>query len=388
MGLPTASRNIGLVLTALVLILAAAAPATGLSCVEPPEGLVGWWPGDEDASDWAGDNDGTLEGYATLAPAVVEQGFALAGGDDAVRVEPDPAFDFGAGSFSIHTWVYLEEMSPSGYNLVAGQRVEEGEYPGWVLLRSGGRWRLRAADEDGVGDQYDVFSNEPVVLNEWTHLVVVADRASNLLTMYVNGQAQSSPEDITGLGAVSNTAPLWIGRADQRVGFEWVGLIDEVALFNRALSADEVANLFAAPRGICRGDVEEVQIDIRPGSPDNPINPRARGVLPVAILSNEYFDATEVDVRSLELAGANVATRGRGEKPMAHAEDVDEDGVLDLLVKFDLLSMDLSFITDGLAYLTGMTIDGREILGADTVKITDTKRDKGPRQGQHKKGKK
>src|SRR5712692_3427355 len=50
-------------------------------CVEPPAGLVSWWPADGNADDIAGGNDATLMGGATFAPGKVGQAFFLDGID-------------------------------------------------------------------------------------------------------------------------------------------------------------------------------------------------------------------------------------------------------------------------------------------------------------------
>ena len=47
-----------------------------------------------------------------------------------------------------------------------------------------------------------------------------------------------------------------------------------------------------------------MDIDIKPGSDPNPINPGSNGLIPVAILSSEDFDATTVDPATIELAVA------------------------------------------------------------------------------------
>ncbi len=45
--------------------------------------------------------------------------------------------------------------------------------------------------------------------------------------------------------------------------------------------------------------VIEVDVDIKPGSDLNPINPMSRGVIPVAILGSDTFDVADVDVTTL-----------------------------------------------------------------------------------------
>ena len=63
----------------------------------------------------------------------------------------------------------------------------------------------------------------------------------------------------------------------------------------------------------------------------NPVNLGSNGVVPVAILSDEGFDATTVDATTVRLASAQVRLRGNG-TPMASVYDVDGDGLADLVV--------------------------------------------------------
>jgi hypothetical protein len=120
-----------------------------------------------------------------------------------------------------------------------------------------------------------------------------------------------------------------------------------------------------ADRGI------EVGIDIRPGSPTNPVNLKSRGSLPVAILSSAGFDAADVDVATVELAGTGVATRGK-RGPMAALEDIDGDGLDDLVVHFETQALvaggGLTDATTSLE-LTGKTVSGQEFTGTDVVRI-------------------
>jgi hypothetical protein len=117
-------------------------------------------------------------------------------------------------------------------------------------------------------------------------------------------------------------------------------------------------------------DVLPVEIDIKPGSYPNSVNLGSQGVIPVAILSSADFDAiTEVDRDTVELAGAGVAVRGKNNKLLAHEEDVNDDGLLDLVCKVDTENLEPGLFQDGYAILTGKTIDGRDIEGMDEITI-------------------
>jgi hypothetical protein len=108
-------------------------------------------------------------------------------------------------------------------------------------------------------------------------------------------------------------------------------------------------------------------IDIKPGSDPNSINLGSHGGVPVAIFSTDEFDASTVDPVSITLAGATVRVKGKG-TPMASLEDVDSDGLLDLVVHVETEALDLTE-GDVEAVLEGMTFDGMMILGTDSIRV-------------------
>ena len=111
-----------------------------------------------------------------------------------------------------------------------------------------------------------------------------------------------------------------------------------------------------------------VSVDIKPDSYPNLINPKSRGVVPVAILSDEAFDATQVDPSTVRVAGAAVAVRGKG-KYLAHACTVNGDALVDLLVQIETEQLDAVELTSGDATVTGALYDGREFAGQDEVVV-------------------
>ncbi|PIT97339.1 hypothetical protein COT77_01985, partial [Candidatus Berkelbacteria bacterium CG10_big_fil_rev_8_21_14_0_10_41_12] len=108
-----------------------------------------------------------------------------------------------------------------------------------------------------------------------------------------------------------------------------------------------------------------VDIDIKPGSDPNTINLKSKGVTPVAILTDEFFDAKDIVLNSIILAGAS-PTKGK-------LEDVDNDGDLDLILHFETQSLQL-ISGDTEATLTGELKDGTLIEGTDFIRIISTKK--------------
>src|ERR1051326_86073 len=73
------------------------------ACITPPSGLVGWWPGEGNATDVAGGSNGTLQNGTGFAPARVGQGFRFDGVDDYVLVPSNPAIN-PVNAISIEVW--------------------------------------------------------------------------------------------------------------------------------------------------------------------------------------------------------------------------------------------------------------------------------------------
>ncbi|MGH7230025.1 MAG: hypothetical protein ACREJU_01530, partial [Nitrospiraceae bacterium] len=110
-----------------------------------------------------------------------------------------------------------------------------------------------------------------------------------------------------------------------------------------------------------------VTIDIMPGTSPNQINLKAKGVLPVAILSTASFDATTVDPATVILAGAPAKPK-KGGQPQFSTKDVNGDGRLDLVVQ--VLTEELALSAGATqAVLEGKTFSGTPIIGADAVQI-------------------
>jgi len=108
--------------------------------------------------------------------------------------------------------------------------------------------------------------------------------------------------------------------------------------------------------------VRRVEIDIKPGSFPNSINPKSKGNVPVAILSDSGFDATTVDRSTVVFAGASPLLIGKT------PEDVNGDGLLDVVLHFNTQSLNLK-PGDTEACLNGKTLGGQDFEGCDSVRI-------------------
>ena len=105
----------------------------------------------------------------------------------------------------------------------------------------------------------------------------------------------------------------------------------------------------------------ELEIDIRPGGNPNTINLKSKGVVPVAVLTTQDFDASTVMPRSVIFAGAT-PVRWK-------LADVDRDGDKDMLFHFRTQELVELNGDSTEATLTGETSDGMVFKGTDSVNI-------------------
>lgn len=112
----------------------------------------------------------------------------------------------------------------------------------------------------------------------------------------------------------------------------------------------------------------EIMIDIKPGSWPNSINLRNMGVIPVAVFSTEEFDATLIDMRRTRFGPAGTKLVHES----GHIEDVNLDGIADLVLHFDISDSGIE-CGDESAGLLSVDVAGLSISGTDLVRTVACK---------------
>ena len=236
------------------------------ACAPAPAGLVSWWPGEGVASDIIDGNNGMLQGGATFAAGKVGQAFLLNGIDGYVDAGNAPNLRVSSGDFTVEVWVRFDALShPPGANSGAPQgdmsivdkmSASGTNVDGWRLLKQqdnrfwfclGGRFGNQCGSS-----AFTVFSSTVAQTGIWYHVAVV--KSSSGFSIYVNGVQEDARSTLPNF-LDTHTANLRIGSYALE-GSHLNGEVDEVSIYNRALSGQEIQDIYAAGgAGKCPGSL-------------------------------------------------------------------------------------------------------------------------------------
>lgn len=219
--------------------------------------LIGRWQGEGDANDSVGTNHGILRGDATFAPGRVGQAFSFDGAGDSVEIPGSSALN-ARNQVSVAFWMLADAsnaMDRCCQGLVTtdfyGVEISPGRDP-----RSGVNFFVNtdlSGDPARFAHTSDLAGGGlPLRPGQWHYIVGTYDGSN--LKLYVDGQLSATTPHHGVITDMRSTSFLAFGSEDGRsnepalVGNRYFrGLIDEVELFGRALSADEVLAAFSTP---------------------------------------------------------------------------------------------------------------------------------------------
>jgi hypothetical protein len=211
------------------------------ACAAPPSGMVAWWRG-EDWRDASGHNHpgGSSPSGFTFVDGIVGRAFSFNGTDQDVSVTAAELQLKAA--ITIEGWVY-ETGDQSGYEGIAGTWNDEGGNFRTYLLWVRDRTLEFIVSTDGLSYQR-AAEVEPFPADGWAHVAGTYDGTT--IRLYQDGvEVASAP--LTGQIA-TNDAPFLFGMTfGGSVGANhWHGLIDELTVYKRALTAAEIAAIYGA----------------------------------------------------------------------------------------------------------------------------------------------
>ncbi len=214
------------------------------TCVQIPSGIISWWPGDGNTNDISGPNNGVLQNGATFAPGEVNQAFSFDGA----------AASFQSGTVSLPTgnnnrtldlWVKINSFLA---DVPDPHSPQESFFAGYGNFGTSGQsYNLGTAGNVLYFSQFGgAIFGPSLQTGKWYHVAVT--NTGNSATLYLNGAVVTTGNLDINTAAGSN---FYIGKIPDPLGSirKLNGLVDEVEIFNRALTLGEIKSIFDAGSG-------------------------------------------------------------------------------------------------------------------------------------------
>ncbi len=215
---------------------------------KPPQlsGIVGYWSLNEPVGPTSVDsiqtNNGTWAGPPTPTAGYRCGALEFDGVQDQEVTAISSALNFGTGDFSVH---FRMKTTDLGLNKILDKRVEtSGPVQGWAVFTYSGALSLQLGD--GVNPYANYISSAFVADGQWHDVAITVRRGSTSgIEVYLDKTLVSTLDPTANPGSLSNSIPMTIGRRSDNPGSPgfFPGTLDEVSLFNRALTAAEVQTL-------------------------------------------------------------------------------------------------------------------------------------------------
>lgn len=211
--------------------------------VPAPTGLVSWWPGEGNANDIVGTNHGTVIGGVTYTKGEVGQAFSFDGNTGYVSIPDAPSLDAFTTNITIETWIKANQTNANG----DWESIVSKGNAAWEINATPGAKTLTFAL---TGPNPNIVTGSRNVNDGQWHHVAGLYNGTNIY-LYVDGALDASTQ-ATGLIS-PNHYPMGIGyNAQGPFGYPtyfYNGAVDEVSIYNRALSSNEIAAIYSAGVG-------------------------------------------------------------------------------------------------------------------------------------------
>jgi hypothetical protein len=219
------------------------------NCDPPPSGIVSWWPGEGNAFDIAGTNNGTMTNGAGFGPGEVGVCFTFKGTGSYIEVPDSPSLSF-TNDFTIELWYKDTGLAPGAYAGLIAKRPYSGPCNYGISVTGGNQGSFLVYYLDPNYGSYQSTSYSPLPApGSWHHLAASFHQVTNeqlQITSYIDGALVKTATLPGNLARTTNNYPLHIGCSNPPGGEFFVGDIDEISIYNRALQPSEIAAIFSS----------------------------------------------------------------------------------------------------------------------------------------------
>jgi len=222
------------------------------NCVPPPSGLVAWWRGEGNANDIMGSNSGTLSGGVTFTSGEVASAFSFNGTNSYVEVPDSPSLRL-TNQLTIEFWVKRQDLQDGDCIANKGGDYTRSMLNYGVIINPP-NWDNSLAFTFAGGARHSLS----IADFKWHHCAVTASNGDVDPIFYVDGvqRAVTLRQGASKINLYPSTEALHIGaQVDPISGWNYYSgaLVDEVSIYDRALSASEIAAIYnAGSEGKCR----------------------------------------------------------------------------------------------------------------------------------------
>lgn len=264
--------------------------AQNLPSYVPTNGLIGWWSFSGNANDSSGNgNNGVVTGATLVADRHGNSysAYQFNGTTDYIEVADTPALRLNATDFTFSFWVNISTYNASSATAFIVKRAA-GNASGWLLVAND-FYSNTIELKTSAGQDPNIRSDSTIAENGWHHVAVVYHQSSTL-DFYIDG-ILSSIHSSGGLYFNPNTNSVMRFGHDTSIppGNYFInGMMDDIGIWNRALTPQEILNLFTGTISSVTG-ITMNETSIHP----NPANDA------LSIKSNDYLDGTTYNISDL-----------------------------------------------------------------------------------------
>jgi WD40 repeat protein len=211
------------------------------------EGLVAYYPFNGNAQDESGNGNHGVAYGTVLCPDRFDhenRSYRFNGVDNYIRVEDTELLRLSKGEFTINLWARVaaekgsaalvfkrRNGSQTGYSLGIPYEKEDSDYIGKLMF-----------SVSGGGDPV-MFSEDVLPSGQWVNIAVVHSKQSGSLLLYFDGELDSTTGEFPAPNSEA-TAPLFFGHDTSGQPYWFFGDMDDIRIYNRALSEAEVKALY------------------------------------------------------------------------------------------------------------------------------------------------
>lgn len=244
------------------------------ACTATPAGLVSWWRGESDVKDAVGGNHGLVQGMVSSVPGMVGSGFGF-NGNGWIVVPDDPSLAF-TNELTIELW-YKSAQENDGYYSILAKRSDLANYginyspgPASGLGVFYNDPAVADGDDAPFGSMYETSRYSPAPgPGGFHHLAATLKQLPNekvKVETYMDGLLVRTLTMNGNLTRTVSSDPLTIGAGAANGGEPFRGVLDEISIYNRVLTAPEIQGIFlAAGSGKC-GPAVPPSISVQPRS--------------------------------------------------------------------------------------------------------------------------